>query len=116
MTDELPGDEIFVAAAASRASRRIRNRAVWSLALFCAIVPVALLTEPKGPSLADPAAVGLLGSLFWLCAAGMALLAAWHTFRNWERVPASIRAVGLAPSLCAALVGLLLMLANAIPT
>jgi len=113
---ELPQADVRVLGAASRAVSRIRNRAIWSLALFCAIVPVVFVTEPSGHSLEDPAAVGLLGSLFWLSAATMAMLAGWHCLRNWSIVPGHVKVLGLAPAVCAAIVGLLLLASNAIPS
>ena len=88
---------------------KVRSRAVWSLSLFTAALPVAFLAGPPDASTAGGRA--LLGSLFWASGAVMGLLAAWVCIRYWPILPRGTRWLGLLPAGGAAFVGLLLLLA-----
>jgi hypothetical protein len=85
-------------------SQRIRNRAIWAVALFTASVPpafvalgVAEVAQDK-INVAFPLAVG-----FWLLGLVCALWAAFPTLRYWETLPPTTRWLGALPMLSVSL-------------
>ena len=85
-------------------SQRIRNRAVWAVALFTAAVPpafvalgIAEVTKDQ-LNIALPLAVG-----FWLIGLLCALWAAVPTLRYWEALPQTTRWLGALPMLSVSL-------------
>ena len=85
-------------------SQRIRNRAIWAVALFTASVPpafvalgVAEVAQDK-VNVAVPLAVG-----FWLLGLLCALWTAIPTLRYWEVLPPSTRWLGALPMLSVSL-------------
>ena len=85
-------------------SQRIRNRAIWAVALFTAAVPpafvalgVAEVTQDQ-LNIALPLAVG-----FWLIGLLFALWAAVPTLRYWEGLPPTTRWLGALPLLSVSL-------------
>jgi hypothetical protein len=85
-------------------SQRIRNRAIWAVALFTASVPpaavalgVAEVTQDQ-LNVALPLAVG-----FWLIGVLCALWAAFPTLRYWEALPQTTRWLGALPMLSVSL-------------
>lgn len=94
--------------------RRIRNRAIWAVALFGASVLPALVGFGIAPVTADADNVAVpLATLFWLIGLLFALWAAYPTLRYWEALPGHIRWMGALPWLtvsifvCAALITVL---------
>ncbi len=85
-------------------SQKIRNRAIWSVALFAASVVPAIIgvgiinTTVDQANVATPFAFGLwaIGALF---AAGAAV----PTLRHWDLLPQQTRWLGAAPMLCVSL-------------
>jgi len=85
-------------------SQKIRNRAIWSVALFAASVVPAIIgvgiinTTVDQADVATPFAFGLwaIGALF---AAGAAV----PTLRHWDLLPQQTRWLGAAPMLCVSL-------------
>ena len=84
--------------------RRIRNRAVWAVALFTATVPpaavalgIARMTE-DATNLARPLALA-----FWLLGLAFALAAAVPTLRYWDLLPPPTRWLGALPLLSVSL-------------
>ena len=84
--------------------RRIRNRAVWAVALFTAAVPpaavalgIARMTD-DATNAARPLALG-----FWLLGLAFALAAAVPTLRYWDLLPGATRWLGALPLLSVSL-------------
>jgi hypothetical protein len=79
-------------------SRRIRNRAIWAVALFAAALPPAFLASGVTDIAANqidaalPLAVG-----FWLLGLGFAIWAAFPTLRYWDDLPPPTRWLGALP-------------------
>jgi hypothetical protein len=85
-------------------SQRIRNRAIWAVALFTASVPpaavalgVAEVTQDQ-LNIALPLAVG-----FWLIGLLCAMWAAFPTLRYWDGLPPTTRWLGALPMLSVSL-------------
>lgn len=81
-------------------NRRIRDRAIWAVALFAASV------IPTLAGLADTArtedhvnAAYIFAFAFWFAGALMALAAAFPTLRYWEGLPEQTRWLGALPLL-----------------
>jgi hypothetical protein len=85
-------------------SQRIRNRAIWAVALFAASVPPAVIglgiaaATPEQTNVAMP-----LAFLFWVLGVLMALWAAFPTLRYWEGLSAQTRWMGALPMLSVSL-------------
>jgi hypothetical protein len=85
-------------------SQRIRNRAIWAVALFTASVPPAVVAlgiaevAQDQVNVAFPLAVG-----FWLIGLLFALWAAFPALRYWEVLPQTTRWLGALPLLSVSL-------------
>jgi hypothetical protein len=85
-------------------SQRIRNRAIWAVALFTASVPPAVVAlgiagaTDDTVNVAWPLAVG-----FWLIGLLFALWAAFPTLRYWDGLPETTRWLGALPLLSVSL-------------
>ena len=85
-------------------SQKIRNRAIWSVALFAASVVPAIIgigiinTTVDQANVATPFALGL-----WAIGALFALAAAVPTLRYWDLLPQQTRWLGALPMLCVSL-------------
>ena len=85
-------------------SRKIRNRAIWAVALFAASVTPAIIgvgiinATADQANIATPFAFGL-----WAAGALFAMAAALPTLRHWEALPSQIRWLGALPMLCVSL-------------
>ena len=85
-------------------SQKIRNRAIWSVALFAASVVPAIIgigiinTTVDQANVATPFAFGL-----WAIGALFALAAAFPTLRHWDVLPQQTRWLGALPMLCVSL-------------
>lgn len=93
--------------------RRIRNRAIWAVALFAASVAPAVVglgiakaTEDV-TNLAQPLAL-----LFWLIGLLFAIAAAIPTLRYWEGLPGATRWLGTLPLLSISLLLTVALLAS----
>jgi hypothetical protein len=95
-------------------SQRIRNRAIWAVALFTASVPPAVVALGIEGVTADTVNVALpLAVAFWLIGLLFALWAAFPTLRYWEGLPDTTRWLGALPLLSVSLflsAGLIAML------
>jgi len=81
--------------------QRIRNRAIWAVALFTASVPPAVVAVGGSDDyvqVAFPLAV-----CFWILGLLFALWAAAPTLRYWDGLPASTRWLGALPLLSVSL-------------
>ena len=85
-------------------SRKIRDRAIWAVALFAASVVPAIIgvgiinTTVDQANIATPFAFGL-----WAIGALFALSAAVPTLRHWDLLPLQTRWLGTLPMLCVSL-------------
>lgn len=85
-------------------NRRIRNRAIWAVALFAASVPPALVgvgitnASSAQVNVATPIAFGL-----WAFGLLFALWAAVPTLRHWDVLPQATRWLGALPMLSSSL-------------
>ena len=85
-------------------SQRIRNRAIWAVALFTASVPPAFVALGIAEVTADQVNVALpLAIGFWLFGLLCALWAAFPTLRYWEVLPPATRWLGALPMLSVSL-------------
>lgn len=85
-------------------SRRIRNRAIWAVALFTASVPPAFVGLGIATMTGDEANVALpLALLFWLIGLVFALWAAVPTLRYWDGLANQTRWLGALPLLSVSL-------------
>ena len=85
-------------------SARIRNRAIWAVALFAASVPPAIVGMGIAAGTSEQANVAMpLAFLFWSLGVLMALWAAFPTLRYWEGLPAQVRWLGALPMLSVSL-------------
>jgi hypothetical protein len=85
-------------------SRRIRNRAIWAVALFAAAVPPAFVGLGIAQATDDQVNVALpLAVGFWLIGLLFALWAAFPTLRYWDGLPPSTRWLGALPLLSVSL-------------
>ena len=95
-------------------SRRIRNRAIWAVALFASSVPPAFVGLGIAETTADQVNVAMpLAFGFWALGVLFALWAAFPTLRYWDGLAVQTRWLGALPLisvsllLTAALVGAL---------
>lgn len=97
-------------------SGRIRNRAIWSVALFAASIPPTIIG--LGIAHFTPDAVNIavaFATAFWLFGVLGALWAAFPTIRYWEGLTGQTRWLGALPLLTistfvtAALIGAMLV-------
>ena len=85
-------------------SQRIRNRAIWAVALFTASVPPAIVALGVAEVTQDQINVALpLAVGFWLIGLLCALWAAFPTLRYWEALPQTTRWLGALPMLSVSL-------------
>jgi hypothetical protein len=84
--------------------QKIRNRAIWSVALFAASVVPAIIgvgiinATADQANIATPFAFGL-----WAIGALFAIAAAVPTLRHWDVLPQQTRWLGALPMLCVSL-------------
>ncbi|MBS0549089.1 MAG: hypothetical protein JSR24_15140 [Proteobacteria bacterium] len=94
----MPGFEVSEAPVGT--NRRIRNRAIWAVALFAASVPPALVgigitnATSTQVNVATPMAFGL-----WTVGLLFSLWAAVPTIRHWDVLPPATRWLGALPML-----------------
>lgn len=79
-------------------TRQVRNVAVWSVALFVAAVPVAIVSASLSAG-ADGMAGNVLALVFWLCGFGTAIWAFVLAFRHWDALPSGTRWLACLPLL-----------------
>ncbi len=85
-------------------SQRIRNRAIWAVALFTASVPPAVVAMGVADVAADKVNVAMpLAIRFWLLGVLFALWAAVPTLRYWDGLPQTTRWLGALPLLSVSL-------------
>jgi hypothetical protein len=85
-------------------SQRIRNRAIWAVALFTASVPPAIVALGIAEVTQDQLNVALpLAVGFWLLGLLCAMWAAFPTLRYWEGLPQTTRWLGALPMLSVSL-------------
>lgn len=85
-------------------SQRIRNRAIWAVALFTASVPPAIVALGVAEVALDQVNVALpLAIGFWLIGLLFALWAAFPALRYWEVLPQTTRWLGALPLLSVSL-------------
>lgn len=85
-------------------SQRIRNRAIWAVALFAASVLPALVGLGVAHLEADQDNVALpLAAGFWAIGLLFALWAAVPTLRYWDVLPGNVRWLGALPWLTVSL-------------
>ena len=85
-------------------SQRIRNRAIWAVALFTASVPPAFVALGIAEVTADQVNVAMPLALgFWLLGVLCALWAAFPTLRYWDGLPPQMRWLGALPLLSVSL-------------
>jgi len=85
-------------------SQRIRNRAIWAVALFAAAVPPAFIGlggVQANPGLLDVALPLAFG--FWAIGLVFAVWTAFPTLRHWESLPIQTRWLGSLPLLSVSL-------------
>jgi hypothetical protein len=95
-------------------SRRIRNRAIWAVALFASSVPPAFVGLGIAQTTSDQVNVAMpLALAFWVLGVLFALWAAFPTLRYWDGLAVQTRWLGALPLisvsllLTAALIGAL---------
>ena len=85
-------------------SQRIRNRAIWAVALFTASVPPAIVALGIADVAQDQVNVALpLAVGFWLIGVLFSLWAAFPALRYWEVLPQTTRWLGALPLLSVSL-------------
>ena len=85
-------------------SQRIRNRAIWAVALFTASVPPAIVALGVADVAQDKVNVALpLAVGFWLIGLLFSLWAALPALRYWEVLPQTTRWLGTLPLLSVSL-------------
>ena len=85
-------------------SRRIRNRAIWAVALFAAAVPPAVVGLGIAQATDDQVNVATpLAFAFWAIGLLFALWAAFPTLRYWDGLTAQTRWLGALPLLSVSL-------------
>ncbi|MBI2736067.1 MAG: hypothetical protein HYX38_05885 [Rhodospirillales bacterium] len=85
-------------------SQRIRNRAIWAVALFTAAVPPAIVALGIADVAQDQINVALpLAVGFWLIGLLFSLWAAFPALRYWEVLPQTTRWLGALPLLSVSL-------------
>jgi hypothetical protein len=81
-------------------SQRIRNHAIWAVALFTASVPPAIVALGVADVAQDKVNVALpLAVGFWLIGLLFALWAAFPALRYWDVLPQTTRWLGALPLL-----------------
>ena len=95
---------------AADAARRVRGRAVWSLALFAGAFPATLIGSQGGDSPSMLQSVSLLGTLFWGSGTLFGLAAAASALRHWEILGPGSRWLGVIPVFGVGLMALLAVL------
>ena len=84
--------------------QRIRNRAIWAVALFTASVPPAVVALGIAEMTQDQTNVALpLAVGFWLLGLLFAMWAAFPTLRYWDVLPPTTRWLGALPMLSVSL-------------
>ena len=79
-------------------SQRIRNRAIWAVALYTASVPPAIVAMGIADVAQDQVNVALpLAVGFWLIGLLFSLWAAFPALRYWEVLPQTTRWLGALP-------------------
>jgi hypothetical protein len=91
--------------AAPETVRRIRSRAVWSLAVFAAAVPASLV---GGDPAAGVAPSALLATVFWAIGTVVAVAAAAGALRHWPALSPATRWLAMTPLAGVGLMALLL--------
>jgi hypothetical protein len=96
-------------------SRRIRNRAIWGVALFAASIPATIVSLGVTAMASRDVDIAYYFAIaFWALGVLLALWAAFPTIRYWENLPGQTRWLGALPLLTislflsAAMVGALL--------
>ncbi|HYR68210.1 MAG TPA: hypothetical protein VEP47_18870 [Reyranella sp.] len=85
-------------------SQRIRNRAIWAVALFAAAMPPAFVGLGDAARSTDLLEVALMLALaFWAIGLLFALWTAFPTLRYWEGLPVQTRWLGALPLLSVSL-------------
>jgi hypothetical protein len=85
-------------------SRRIRNRAIWAVALFAASLPPAAVGFGIAQATEDQVNVATpMALLFWAGGVLFALAAAVTTLRHWDGLPLQTRWLGALPLLSVSL-------------
>jgi hypothetical protein len=85
-------------------SRRIRNRAIWAVALFASSVPPAFVGLGVAETTTDQVNVALpLAFGFWAIGVLFALWAAFPTLRYWDGLTVQTRWLGALPLLSVSL-------------
>ena len=85
-------------------SRRIRNRAIWAVALFASSVPPAFVGLGIAQSTDDQANVAMpLAVGFWIIGLLFSLWAAFPTLRYWDGLTNQTRWLGALPLLSVSL-------------
>jgi hypothetical protein len=81
-------------------SQRIRNRAIWAVALFAASIPPTIVGLGIAAASTETVNVAIVFALvFWVLGVLMALWAAFPTLRYWEGLPSQTRWLGALPML-----------------
>ncbi len=81
-------------------SRRIRNRAIWAVALFAASILPTIVGLAIAATPGENVNIAFVFALsFWATGVLMALWAAFPTLRYWEGLPAQTRWLGALPML-----------------
>src|ERR1700759_1137463 len=85
-------------------SRRIRNRAIWAVALFAAAVPPAVVGLGIAQATDDQVNVATpLALAFWALGLCFSIWAAFPTLRYWEGLAIQTRWLGALPLLSVSL-------------
>jgi hypothetical protein len=93
-----------VSEAPAGTSEKIRQRAIWAVALFAASVVPAIIgvgivnSTAEQANIATPFAFGL-----WAIGALFAIGAAFPTLHHWDVLPTQMRWIGALPMLCVSL-------------
>lgn len=82
---------------AADAARRVRARAVWSLALFAAAFPATLIGAQAVDNPTVLAGATLLATVFWGSGAVFGIASAVGTLRKWDILPQTARWLGVIP-------------------
>jgi hypothetical protein len=81
-------------------SQRIRNRAIWAVALFASSIPPTIVSLGVTAAAPDDVNVAVLfATAFWGFGVMMALWTAFPTLRYWEGLSSQTRWLGALPLL-----------------
>ncbi|MBV8392625.1 MAG: hypothetical protein JOY81_05535 [Alphaproteobacteria bacterium] len=81
-------------------NRRIRNRAIWGVALFAASIPPTIISLGITATARQDVDIAYYFAVaFWALGVLMALWAAFPTLRYWESLPGQTRWLGALPLL-----------------